>query len=84
MIKGPQMELWTFLCFIKNPKLYEHFYQLKTHLGGKRHKIRVIGNSIFYRKSCFPNEFIVSGIRNIYLKYFFKYVSGKPKIKISK
>ena len=42
MIKGPQMELWTFLCFIKNPKIYGHFYKLKTHLGGKKYKKRWI------------------------------------------
>ena len=84
MIKGPQMELWTFLCFIKNPKLYEHFYQSKTHFGGKKHKIRVIGNLILYRKICFPNVFIVSGIKNIYSKYFLKYYSTKPKIQISR
>ena len=33
-IKGPQMDLLRFFCFIINCKLYEHFFQLKTHLSG--------------------------------------------------
>ena len=44
----------------------------------------MIINSILYIKSWFPNALNVSGIKNIYSKYFFKYVSSKPKIQISR
>ena len=49
MIKGPQMEFGTFLCFIKNPKLNEHFLCFI--------KIRVIGNSILFKKNAFQMHF---------------------------
>ena len=70
MIDGPQMELRSFLCYIKNDKLYENFYQLRTHLWRLKNEIKLIGNSILYIKSYFSNVFNVLGIKKTYSKYF--------------
>ena len=48
---------------------------------GYKDKMKMIRNSIVYRKQFSQNAFDVSSIENRYSKYFFKYVSTKSKIK---